>query len=80
MARAHITATPLPRRRPAAPVDLIALAALTVAFVVWAVWTLLLPAALPAAHVNGTFGASSQADYTSDPDRRLAPQRAITRG
>jgi hypothetical protein len=65
--------------RAASPEQLLALVVLTLVFVVWAVWTVL-PAAPAPAYINGTFGASTQADYKTDLDRRLAPQRAVTRG
>lgn len=78
MARAPITATPV---RPALSLwHLLLLAAVTLVFAVWAVWTVALPAAAGPAYVNGSFGASGQADYKTNLDRRLAPQRSIGRG
>ena len=70
---------PLSGRKAAAPEQLLALVVLTLVFVVWALWTVL-PAAPAPDYINGTFGASSQADYKTNLDRRLAPQRAVTRG
>ena len=66
-------------RRTVAPEQLLALVVLTLVLVVWAVWAVI-PTAPAPDYINGTFGASSQADYKTDLDRRLAPQRAVTRG
>ena len=67
-------------RRAVGPPELLALAIITAVFAVWAVWTLLLPSGPESAYRTGTFGPASQADYKTDLDRRLAPQRAIGRG
>ena len=60
--------------------ELVALAIVTIVFAAWAAWTLLLPSGPDPAYRTGTFGPASHADYTTDLDRRLAPQRAIGRG
>ena len=62
------------------PRELLALATIVLVFAVWALWTVLQPVAPGPGYVNGSFGASSQADYKTDLDRRLAPQRSIGRG
>ena len=60
--------------------EVLTLVAVTAVFVGWAIWTLLLPAQPGPTYLNGSFGTARQADYQTDIDRRLAPQRSIGRG
>ena len=84
MARATRARTWQPRPHPLiGPAELLTLAGIVLVFAAWALWTILLPSGADLRridYVNGTFGASSQADYKTDLDRRLAPQRSMGRG
>ena len=60
--------------------EVLGLVVVTAVFIGWALWTLLLPAQPGPTYLNGSFGTARQADYQSDLDRRLAPQRSIGRG